>query len=297
MSMRAIVLCGPTASGKSALSLRIARDKKHCPDGGVIINADSMQVYRDLRVLTATPTDNEMALVPHRLYAYRDAAHACSVAEWLEAARIAIYETWQEGKMPVIVGGTGMYVNALLNGISPMPDIAPDIRDTARAMDATTAHSWLSEHDAVMAERLNPNDTQRLIRAVEVKMGTGKSLAEWQGIPPIKPIPQAEFDLYTLTLPRELLYERCNLRLTQMIEQGALDELAALEKRQLSPDLPAMRAVGVPELLNYLRGEWTLEQATEKAQQTTRNYAKRQLTWFRNQLPDARQIAFPYKDF
>lgn len=289
---RIIILAGPTASGKTALSLRAA-----AAVDGVIINADSMQVYRGLSILTAAPTAEEMAAAPHRLFGYLDPAVPCSAGQWVESARIAVYETWQEGRTPIVVGGTGMYLKTLLHGISPIPDIALETRSRIRALPVEEAYARLRIADPAMAERLEPGDTQRILRALEVWEDTGKSLLHWQSLAPIPPLPDAAFEVYRLTLDRALLYARCDRRLAQMVENGALDELRALLARGLPDDLPAMRAVGVPELARHLRGEWTLEQAVEKAQQATRNYAKRQLTWLRHQLPEAIDVPYPYADF
>jgi tRNA dimethylallyltransferase len=285
----ALILAGPTASGKTALALQLA-----ATHNGVIINADSMQVYAGIPILTAAPTSAEMAQAPHRLFGYLDPATPCSVGIWLEAARIAAYETWQEGKTPIFVGGTGMYIRALMQGISPIPDISDAIRQSVRSMPTETAYAWLQTHDPEMAAKLEAGDTQRILRACEVLQQTGRSLLHWQSIPPTPPLPDAQLNLYCLTLERELLYRRCNKRLEMMVEQGALKELQQLLERQLPADLPAMRAVGIPELAQHVRGEWTLDYALEKAQQATRNYAKRQLTWLRNQFPHATAIAYPY---
>lgn len=290
-SRRVIILAGPTASGKSALAIRVAQAVD-----GVIINADSMQVYRGIPILSAAPSAEDMAAAPHRLYGYLDPATPCSAGQWVASARIAVYETWQEGKTPVVVGGTGMYIKTLLEGISPIPDIAPATRARIRALPVEAAYARLQQVDAAMAATLNAGDTQRVLRALEVIEDSGKSLLHWQSIPPELPLPDADFAVYTLTLDRALLYARCDQRLEQMVAQGALEELRALLARHLPDDLPALRAVGIPELARHLRGEWTLEQAVEKAQQATRNYAKRQLTWLRHQLPQATAISYPYKD-
>lgn len=286
----ALVIFGPTASGKTALAVRLA--KRH--GAATIINADSMQVYRDMPILTACPTEAEKQGIPHRLFEWLDAAQPCSVALWLEAARIAIYETWAEGRMPIVVGGTGMYIKALLHGIAPIPDISSAIRRQVRSMERTAAYAYLQTHDSAMAEKLEPGDGQRIARAVEVHLQTGKSLAYWQAQPPIPPVPQARFHTYTLSIERALLYARCNQRLDRMVKEGALDELQALLARNLPAELPAMRAVPIPELSRHLRGEWPLPEALEKAKQATRNYAKRQLTWQRHQLADVPAIAYPY---
>lgn len=287
---RAIILAGPTASGKTALALQLAERLN-----GVIINADSMQVYAGIPILTAAPTLEEMAKAPHRLFGWLDPAKPCSVGLWVEAARIAAYETWQEGKLPIFVGGTGMYLRALTDGISPIPDISPAIRQEIRQIPVETAYSWLRQQDPDMAAKLEPGDTQRIHRACEVLRQTGKSLLHWQSQAPIPPLPGAHLEFYRLSIDRTLLYQRCDARLIHMVENGALTELQALLDRNLPADLPAMRAVGIPELTRHLRGEWTLVQALDKAQQATRNYAKRQLTWLRNQCPDAIPIEFPYQ--
>ncbi|MGB1539459.1 MAG: tRNA (adenosine(37)-N6)-dimethylallyltransferase MiaA [Rickettsiales bacterium] len=288
-----VILCGPTASGKTALAIRLAKAM-----GGTLINADSMQVYNSIPILAASPTAEEMAEAPHRLFGYLDPANPGSLGNWLEAVRIAIYETWQEGRMPIVVGGTGMYIKGLLEGVSPIPDVPECIRQPLRQRlddeGIILLYAELQAKDPAMAETLEPGDSQRILRALEVLEATGKSLLYWQSQTPEPPIPDADFHVYALTLPRDLLYDRCNARLEQMIEQGALDELQALLVRGLSSELPAMRAVGVPELTRYLQGKWTREEALTKAQQATRNYAKRQLTWLRNQLPHATPIAFPY---
>lgn len=290
---RVVIIAGPTASGKSALALRLAES-----GNGVIINADSMQVYQGLSILTAGPTQEEMCRVPHRLFFYLDPAHACSVGQWMESARLAIYETWQEGKLPIVVGGTGMYLKCLMEGISSIPDIDTELRETLRKsceqLGTAAMYEQLQTRDPEMASRLKPGDTQRILRALEVLHQTGISLAEWQQKPRLRPLPDAIFWPYSLQIPREKLYERCNLRLETMLKMGAMAELKLLLGRKLSPELPAMRAVGVPELSSYLRGEATLPEALEKAQQTTRNYAKRQMTWLRNQLSQASPIAYPY---
>lgn len=282
------ILCGPTASGKTALAIRMAKAWN-----GVIINADSMQVYKGIPVLTAMPTAEEFASAPHRLFSYLDPATPSSVAAWLEAARIAVYETWQEGKLPILTGGTGMYLKSLMEGLAPIPEISSEIREKARTTPLDEAFAELSRHDPTLD--LKQGDSQRIARAYEVLLQTGKPLPYWQQQPTLPPLPDAKFHVFALNLPRESLYARCNQRLETMIKNGALDELQTLLDRNLSPELPAMRAVGVPELTRHLRGEWTLEEATEKAQQATRNYAKRQLTWIRNQLPSAIALEYPYE--
>lgn len=272
-------MCGPTASGKSARALAIAQE-----EGGVIINADAMQVYAELRVLTARPSVEDEATAPHRLYGVLPASEACSVARWLALAAEAIKETWAESKLPVVTGGTGLYLKALQEGLSPIPDVPTEVRAEATRLYAEQGAGALRERDAAMAETLKDGDSQRHTRALEVWLGTGKSLAYWQQKPREVMFPDAEYSLEVVMQERAELYRRCDARFLMMLEQGALDEVKALQALSLSIDLPAMRAVGVPELLAYLNNEMSLEEATQKAQQATRNYAKRQLTWFKNQL-------------
>ncbi|MBM3616915.1 MAG: tRNA (adenosine(37)-N6)-dimethylallyltransferase MiaA [Alphaproteobacteria bacterium] len=287
-----IVIYGATASGKSALALDLAVKR-----GGTVINADSMQAYAGLPILTAAPTAEEMAQAPHVLYGYIDPATPASAASWAEDAAREIRRCWQAGSLPIVVGGTGMYIKALTQGFSPIPEISPEVRERVRAMPLEEIRARLAEADPAISARLKEGDTQRLARAYEVFMETQRPLSLWQETTPESPIPEAEFHLFGLNLPRELLYARCDARLQQMMENGALDELQALLNRNLPSSLPALRAVGVPELAAYLRGESTREEALAKAQQATRNYAKRQLTWMRNQFPDATLITYPYDGF
>lgn len=286
-----LILYGPTASGKTALAVKLAL----AHGAATIINADSMQLYRGMPILTACPAEREKQGVPHRLFEWRDPALPCSAAQWVEAARIAIYEEWQQGRLPILVGGTGLYLKALMEGLSAIPDISATVRDRVRALSTEAAHRQLQQSDAAEAERLNPGDSQRVKRALEVVLETGKPLAYWQAQPNLTPLPEADFQLHVLEMPREQLYARCNARLEQMIQQGALEELQSLLDRQLSPDLPAMRAVGVPELAAHLRGELSLDEALANAQQATRRYAKRQMTWARNQFATAPRLHYPYE--
>lgn len=272
-------MCGPTASGKSARALAIAQER-----GGVIINADAMQVYAELRILTARPSVEDEAVVPHRLYGVLPAREACSAARWLVLAAEAIRETWAQGKLPVVTGGTGLYLKALQEGLSPIPDVGADIRAEATRLYTEQGAGALQERDPAMAKRLKGGDSQRHTRALEVWLATGKSLAYWQRKPREVMFPEAEFSVEVVMQERAELYRRCDARFLVMLEQGALEEVKALKALNLSTDLPAMRAVGVPELVAYLEGKMSLDEATAKAQQATRNYAKRQLTWFRNQL-------------
>ena len=278
-----VILAGPTASGKSRLAIDIAR-----AHGGVVINADSMQLYRELNLLTARPDADEMALVPHRLYGVVPAAEACSAARWRDMALAEIAAARDAGKLPIVVGGTGLYLRALTDGLAPVPDIPPDVRAAARALHARLGgaafRARLAACDAESAARLAPGDTQRLIRAWEVIEATGASLAEWQRRQTGGGGLDGRLARLVLMPPRAPLYARCDARLAAMAERGALDEVAALLGLGLAADLPAMKAVGVPELARHLAGEVDLETAIAAAQQATRRYAKRQLTWFRHQM-------------
>jgi tRNA dimethylallyltransferase len=284
-----IVIAGPTASGKSALALRLAEAER-----GVIINADSMQLYRELRILTARPTPADEARVPHRLYGMLDAEDPASVGRWLELAGRAIGEATAVGRPAIVVGGTGLYLYALLHGLAPVPDIPAAVRSAARARLATLGaaafHAELTRIDPVMAARLRPRDRQRLLRAYEVVAGTGRSLAAWQEAAPLRvELPERQFGIVLLP-PRAALYERIERRLRQMVGHGALAELEALRRRRFEPDLPLMKAVGVPELLAHLAGKVDLATALRRAVVQTRRYAKRQSTWLRHQLPELRRL-------
>ncbi len=284
---RALFIAGPTASGKSALSLRLAEDLN-----GVIINSDSMQVYRDLRVITARPGKEEEAQAPHRLYGFLDGAEVCSAAFWAERAVAEIEAAWQGGQTPIIIGGTGMYFKVLLDGIATIPDIPHDIRQMIRTRCAEEGsemlHGELVAVDAATAERLAPGDSQRICRALEVYHATGKPISMWQADTkpgPMKPCDdRGQVVKLVLDPPREVLYERCDRRFDAMLEQGALDEVRTLMARGLDRSLPVMRSLGVPQLIAYLDGSLLFDEAREDAKMQTRRFAKRQLTWFRNQF-------------
>jgi tRNA dimethylallyltransferase len=281
----AILIAGPTASGKSALALEVAR--KH---DAVIINTDSMQVYRDLRVITARPTPAEEAGVPHRLYGHVDAAVNFSAGAWVTDASAALAEARAQKRLPIFVGGSGLYFKALTRGLSAVPPIAAEIRDSVRARlerDGVEAlHAELLQVDPASAERLKPRDRTRIARALEVVEATGRSLTDWHrdGLPPL--LPPGQFSALFLAPERDDLYARIDARFDIMLGAGALQEVAALAARRLDPLLPAMKAHGVPALIRHLRGEISLEEAAVIGRADTRHYAKRQFTWFRHQLPE-----------
>lgn len=281
---RTLLIMGPTASGKSALALALAERI-----GGEIVNADSMQVYRDFRVLTARPTPDEEARVPHHLYGHIDAAQRYSTGRWLMDALAAIAQIRGRNKTPILVGGTGLYFKALTQGLAEMPSIDPQLRasltERAAKEGAATLHAELLRLDPQTGTRLEPNDAPRIIRALEVIETTGESITAFHAN--TTPALAAEdWRGMALTPDREALYAAINARFEKMLEQGALDEVRAFAARNLDPTLPAVKAHGAPALSAYLRGELTLAAATEIGQRDTRRYAKRQFTWIANQMPD-----------
>jgi len=282
---RAILIAGPTASGKSAAALALAERLR-----GTVINADSMQVYRELAVLTARPSKADMARAPHRLYGTVPAARAYSVGSWLEDAARAIAEAEGEGRLPILVGGTGLYFKALVEGLAPIPDIPPEIRQawraSAAALGAEGLYRELEARDPAMAKRLRPSDPQRLVRALEVIDATGISLAEWQGGAAAPGLAPDAVRKLVIAPERDPLYTAINTRFDRMVEQGALQEVRALLALGLDPGLPAMRAHGVRELSAYLAGTCSLEEAVSKAKTESRRYAKRQMTWLRRFMQD-----------
>ena len=285
-----MLIAGPTASGKSALALELAQKT-----GGVVINTDSMQVYRDLRVITARPTAPEEALTPHRLYGHVDAAVNFSAGAWVADAAKMLAEAEAAKRPPIFVGGSGLYFKALTRGLSAVPPIPAEVRDGVRARlerDGVEAlHAELATRDPVAAERLKPRDRARIARALEVVEATGRALTDWHrdSLPPL--LPPGEFKALFLAPERDQLYARIDARFDAMLAAGALEEVAALADRRLDPMLPAMKAHGVPALIRHLKGEITREEAADIGRADTRHYAKRQFTWFRHQLPEFEWVA------
>ncbi len=274
------LIAGPTASGKSALALALAERSN-----GVIVNADSAQLYPDLPILSAAPSAADRARAEHRLYGVRDGAVPCSAAEWADLARSEIAAIHPAGRLPILVGGTGLYLRTLLDGIAPVPPIDPEIRAAVRAAGVAENYAALTPLDPCAAARLNPGDSTRIARALEVVRSSGRTLAEWQkersggigetiALAPLVLLP-----------PRDWLVERCDRRFAAMLDDGALGEVEALLARGLDPDLPVMRAIGVRALGALLSGAMTRDQALTAGQIATRQYAKRQYTWFANQSP------------
>jgi len=279
---RIALIAGPTASGKSARAIALAEAAN-----GAVINADASQVYRDLRILSARPSAEEEARVPHLLFGYRDGAEACSAADWAEDAKGAIGEVLAAGRLPVLVGGTGLYIRTLLDGIAPVPEIDPRVRAEVRQLSAAAAHAALAKEDPDSATRLHPNDTARLHRALEVIRSTGKPIGTWRESRVGGIGHSVHIELENIVTSVAELYARCDARVDQMIAAGVVQEVARLRERQLDPSLPVMRAIGVGQLIQYLEGVIPLDEAISAIKQATRNYAKRQRTWLRHQLTGA----------
>ncbi|MBX7527092.1 tRNA (adenosine(37)-N6)-dimethylallyltransferase MiaA [Qipengyuania vesicularis] len=279
------LIAGPTASGKSDLAVRLAQRLEAQGKRAVVLNADSAQVYSDLQVLSARPTEEEMGGIEHRLFGAWDGATACSAADWAAAAKREIADLHAEGAVPILCGGTGLYMRTLLEGIAPVPEIDAEVRAQVRALSQEEARTALETEDPDAAARLAPADTSRTSRALEVVRSTGRTLKDWQadkvgGI-------GDRVSLYPLVLlpDRDWLYERCDRRFILMLEGGAVREVETLLARKLDPSLPVMRAIGVPEITGLLEGELSRDQAIVAGQTATRRYAKRQYTWFRHQPP------------
>ena len=279
------LIAGPTASGKSDLAVQLAHRLAQGGRRGVVINADSAQVYTDLQILSARPSPADMDGIEHRLFGDWDGATPCSAADWAKAAKREIAALHAEDAVPILCGGTGLYMRTLLDGIAPVPDIAPMVREEVRAMPQTMARAALEREDPQAAARLAPADTTRTARALEVVRSTGRPLADWQQ-EKIGGIGNTIMLHPLVLLPdREWLFERCNRRFTIMMKNGAVAEVEALMARDLPPLLPVMRAIGVREISAMLKGELSHDQAIAAGQLATRQYAKRQYTWFRGQSP------------
>jgi tRNA dimethylallyltransferase len=283
------LIAGPTASGKSALALALARSLREAGREAVIVNADASSVYRDIPILSAAPTAKERREILHRLVGHIDGAEACDAARWAAEAKAAIAEAHAAGAIPILAGGTGLYIDTLLRGIAPVPEIPADLRAAIRALPVGDAYRRLQTIDPGAANRLKPLDKARIARALEVIESTGTPLSEWQkrrigGI-------GERIALTPLILlpPRAWIYERCDARLVQMFASGAIDEVQALLERRLDPALPVMNAIGVPQIVAWLNGEFAPDDgaawALAMTQRTTRQYAKRQYTFFRGQFP------------
>jgi tRNA dimethylallyltransferase len=275
-----VVIAGPTASGKSAVALARAE-----AEGGIIINADASQLYRDIPILSAQPDESDRARVPHRLYGVRDGACPCSAAEWAAMAATEVRACWAAGLVPMLVGGTGLYLKTLIEGIAPVPPVPAELRAAVRVMPAENVRRLLEAEDPAMAVRLHPNDPQRNARALEVWRATGRSLADLQAARAGGIGEEASVEAILIMPDREETAARIDRRIAAMWEAGALEEVRALAARGLSPDLPVMRAIGVPPLLELLTDRLAVEDALARWRLDTRRYAKRQRTFFANQFP------------
>ncbi len=277
-----IIIAGPTASGKSALAADLAKKV-----GGVVINADSMQSYAEVRILSARPSGQEMANVPHLGYGVLSVTERSSAGWWLRETLPMIEGAWADGRTPVLAGGTGLYIRSLMSGIAQVPAVPDEITAAAEERyDAIGGEAFLLEldrRDKAAADKLPPQDRQRLIRAYAVYEATGKSLTDWQAEQSPGPAIDATYNTVLLAPPREELYARCDARFDRMMEEGALGEVRTLMAMDLDPRLPATRLLGAPELTSYLNGQGSLEDAVAKAKRSTRQFAKRQMTWFRGQ--------------
>jgi tRNA dimethylallyltransferase len=281
---RVALIAGPTASGKSAAAIALAE-----VTGGVVVNADASQVYRDLRLLSARPSEEDEARVPHRLFGYLDGAEHGTAARWAADAAATIDAIHAKGRLPILVGGTGLYLRTLFDGIAPVPPIDLALRQQVRSLPVAAAHARLLAEDPDAAARLHPADTTRVQRALEVVLATGRRLADWQAEPTGGIGDRVALSALVLLPDRADLVARCDARLVAMFDDGAIDEVAALLARDLPDDAPVLRAIGVPEIAAHLTGRLTREEALDAARIATRRYAKRQYTWFRHQPPAAWQ--------
>ena len=282
-SCRAILIAGPTASGKSALALQLAQER-----GGVVVNADSMQVYRDLRILTARPADGDLRTCEHALYGHIDGAEPYSVARWLTDAAETMARCWRSGRLPIVVGGTGLYFKARLEGLSPVPPVPDEIRThwrgKAERLGSGELHALLAARDMHTAARLQPNDRQRLTRALEVLDATGRGLSDWQREKGVPVVEASQVERLLVVPDRNVIYHRADARLDRMIGSGAVDEVRALTARGITREAPVMRALGVGRLRDAIEGRTTLPNAVAHTKLDTRHYIKRQLTWIKRHM-------------
>lgn len=280
-----LIIAGPTASGKSALALDTALTYN-----GEIVNCDALQIYKDIPIIAATPTRTDKAIVPHHLYEIYDCAKRGNVVEWLELCVAEIRRCWQQNKLPIVVGGTGMYIDALISGVTPIPEVPNNIREQVHSeltqKGLLALYDWLEKNDFEIAAKLHANDKTRITRAVEILRFTGKKVSDWYKMPLIQKLPEAKFKVAKIVPSLDDIENRCKKRLDVMVyEQTALAEVKNLLARNLSADLPALKALGVPELAQFIRGELSLDDAVYLAKLHTRQYAKRQRTWLKNKLP------------
>ena len=280
---RVIVIAGPTASGKSALAIDVAKALN-----SAVVNCDSMQVYKHMPIISACPSSEEKKQIPHYLFEIYEPSFRGNVVDWLNKAQQIITELWAENKIPVVVGGTGLYIDNLINGTTPIPETSLQVRQEVAELLKTQGnealYALLQQEDAQTASKLNVNDTTRIVRACEVLKDTGIKLSDWYKKPMIKKLPQAEFITVKICPQTQELDKRCYIRFDKMMQEGALEEVKYLHSLNLDESLPAMKALGVPELMSYLKGEVSYVDAVDNAKLHTRQYAKRQRTWFKNKF-------------
>ncbi len=283
-SNQVLIIAGPTASGKSALALETALVL-----GGAIINCDAMQIYKDIPVIAATPSVEDKAKVPHYLYELYDCSKRGNVVEWLDLCVAEVRRCWADGVLPIVVGGTGMYIDALINGVTPIPEVPVEIRQNVQMeledKGLFALYLELKQIDAEMAAKLHENDRTRITRALEIWRYTGIKLSDWYKVPLVQKLPEARFKVVKIVPEISDIEQRCRLRLDEMVDNGAIGEIESLLSRGINNTLPAMKALGVPELSQFIRGQMTLAAAVDLAKLHTRQYAKRQRTWLKNRLP------------
>ncbi len=280
---RVIVIAGPTASGKSALAIDVAKALN-----SAVVNCDSMQVYKYMPIISACPSAKEKAQIPHYLFEIYEPSFRGNVVDWLDKAQEVIMRLWAENKIPVVVGGTGLYIDNLINGTTPIPETSLQVRQEVAELVKNHGNEYLynllQREDAQTASKLNVNDTTRIVRAYEVLKDTGIKLSDWYKKPMIKKLPQAKFTTVKICPQTQELDKRCYIRFDKMMQEGALNEVKYLYSLELDESLPAMKALGVPELMSYLKGDVSYDEALDNAKLHTRQYAKRQRTWFKNKL-------------
>ena len=291
-----LIIAGPTASGKSALAIEAAK-----AFNGVVINCDAMQIYKDIPIIAATPNEKDKQAVEHRLFELYDCAKRGNVVEWLDLCVSEIKKLWSENRLPVVVGGTGFYIDALLNGVTPIPEVPKQVREKIRTRlqenGLGSLYKYLLSVDEITALKIGANDKTRITRALEIYEYTGIKVSDWYKKPLIKKLPEADFCVVKIMPSIEEIAERCKMRLDKMVfELGVIKEIETLVKKNLPEDLPAMKALGVPELSRFVRGETSLEEALDLAKLHTRQYAKRQRTWLKNKLTADITFTEPYRE-
>ncbi|MCC2646078.1 MAG: miaA [Rickettsiaceae bacterium] len=291
---KVIVICGPTASGKSAFALKLAQNYKELDP--IIINADSMQLFKDIEIIAASPSKQDKEIIQHELYGILKAHDYCSVANYVKMAAETIKNALSAGRLPIVVGGTGMYINALMFGYSPIPEIDQDLRLKARKkLEEEGNNAFFQELvrlDPLITNKLNPGDSQRILRAYEVIKQSGKSILEYHAESPIEPLPNCRFKVTMLNPERKFLYKSCNDRFLHLLDKGALREVESLMQKKLKPEAQVLKALGVRELIDFHTGKLLLPEAIKLAQTKTRQYAKRQVTWFTHQIIEKQVIDY-----